>query len=102
MHKSLISSLLILCTLGFCSTSFAEEIKVPVGEQGQSSAMVLPSTGMSKAQVEQKFGEPIEKSAPVGTPPISKWKYSDYTVYFEYDHVIHAVRNFRRQDAPGN
>ena len=99
MKKQLIHLLLAVSALGFCGLSLAEEIKIPVGEQGQSNALMLPKTGMSKAQVAQQFGEPIEKTAAVGTPPISKWKYAEYTVYFENDHVIHAVRDFHRKDS---
>ena len=56
-------------------------------------SMTLPGRGMLKDQVEQRFGDPSEKIPPVGEPPISRWVYPGYTVYFEYDHVIHSVRN---------
>jgi hypothetical protein len=51
-----------------------------------------PTRGMTKARVESKYGSPNTKSAAVGDPPISRWDYQDYVVFFEYDHVIHAVR----------
>lgn len=50
-----------------------------------------PSKGMSMTQVERQYGQPAEKSAAVGQPPISRWTYDGYTVYFEHSHVIHAV-----------
>jgi hypothetical protein len=50
-----------------------------------------PTRGMSKAQVEQRFGAPEERVAAVGKPPISSWVYPNYIVYFEYDLVLHAV-----------
>ena len=50
-----------------------------------------PARGMSKAQVEQKFGAPAERVAAVGKPPISSWVYPNFIVYFEYDLVLHAV-----------
>lgn len=56
-----------------------------------SSAVGTPDRGMLKSQVERKFGEPTERVAAVGNPPISRWVYPTFTVYFEYDHVIHAV-----------
>lgn len=102
MNKFLISLLMIFGVAGAVNISFAEDIKVPVGEQGQSSTAPLPKTGMTKDQVEKQFGEPAEKVDPVGNPPISKWKYADYVVYFEYDHVIHSVRIFHRQDNSSN
>ncbi|MDX1498793.1 MAG: hypothetical protein R3176_02785 [Woeseiaceae bacterium] len=50
-----------------------------------------PTRGMTAARVEQTFGTPSSKVAPVGDPPISRWEYPGYVVYFEYDKVIHAV-----------
>ena len=50
-----------------------------------------PARGLSKAQVEQRFGAPSQMVAAVGDPPISRWEYPGFVVYFEYDHVIHAV-----------
>ena len=50
-----------------------------------------PTRGMTQARVESKFGSPVEKGAAVGEPPISRWEYPDFVVFFEYDRVIHAV-----------
>lgn len=50
-----------------------------------------PSRGMTQASVESKFGAPNSKVAAVGEPPISRWEYQNFVVYFEYDRVIHAV-----------
>jgi hypothetical protein len=47
---------------------------------------------MTQASVESKFGAPAAVKAPVGDPPITRWEYSGFIVYFEYDKVIHAVR----------
>ena len=46
---------------------------------------------MTAESVEAKFGAPDAKVAPVGDPPISRWEYADFVVFFEYDRVIHAV-----------
>lgn len=53
----------------------------------------LPVNGLTKAQVEQRYGRPNERRAPVGEPPISRWLYNDYSVYFEHDLVIESVLN---------
>ena len=45
----------------------------------------------TQAQVESKYGSPVSKKAAVGDPPISRWEYQGFTVYFENDRVIHAV-----------
>jgi hypothetical protein len=51
----------------------------------------LPQNGLTKTQVEARFGEPEERRAPVGEPPITRWTYDDFNVYFEYDLVIESV-----------
>lgn len=51
-----------------------------------------PSGGLSMSDVEEKFGEPLRKYAAVGTPPITRWEYPDYVVYFEGEIVLHSVR----------
>ncbi len=55
------------------------------------ATVAVPDRGMSKAQVEASYGAPSDKIAAVGQPPISRWVYPGFTVYFEYDHVVHAV-----------
>jgi hypothetical protein len=46
---------------------------------------------MSMSQVASRFGDPITKVPAVGKPPISRWEYPGFVVYFERDHVIHSV-----------
>jgi hypothetical protein len=50
-----------------------------------------PSRGMTQARVEANYGTPVTRRGAVGDPPISRWDYADFVVYFEYDKVIHAV-----------
>lgn len=50
-----------------------------------------PPRGMTKPRVLARYGNPVHKNAPVGQPPITRWDYPDYRLYFEYDHVLHAV-----------
>jgi len=50
-----------------------------------------PTRGMTQARVEESFGAPQSTSAAVGEPPISRWEYAGFVVFFEYDRVIHAV-----------
>jgi hypothetical protein len=60
--------------------------------EGMASAdMPRPTRGMTAASVEAQFGAPESRVAPVGDPPISRWEYKDFVVFFEYDRVIHAV-----------
>lgn len=50
-----------------------------------------PAKGQSMATVEASFGKPAEVVAAVGQPPITRWVYDGFTVYFEGDKVLHAV-----------
>lgn len=54
-----------------------------------------PTRGMTQARVEQSYGEPSSRRSAVGDPPISRWEYPDFVVFFEYDKVIHAVSKRR-------
>ena len=51
----------------------------------------VPTRGMDKNNVRNVFGEPAQEHAPVGDPPITRWDYSGYSVFFEYDKVLHSV-----------
>lgn len=57
-----------------------------------SAAPATPSQGMSMEQVRHGYGEPEQALPAVGRPPITRWVYKDYVVYFEHDRVIHSVR----------
>ena len=54
-----------------------------------------PSRGMTMVRVEGRYGAPRVKQAAVGDPPISRWDYGDYVVFFEYDRVLHSVEKPR-------
>ena len=60
-------------------------------EAAAQSASARPARGMTKDRVESRFGAPSAKGSPVGEPPITRWDYPSFVVYFEYDHVIHSV-----------
>lgn len=55
--------------------------------------MNFPSRGTSMDNVLSQSGEPEKKLDAIGQPPITRWIYKDYTVYFEHQTVIHAVKN---------
>lgn len=60
--------------------------KPVVVEQGDQ-----PARGMHERTVLTRFGEPDARHAPVGDPPIGRWDYRDYSVFFEGPFVIHTV-----------
>ena len=91
-----LSTLCSLFCLGFASTALSaqENSAQPTTLRTPTSTAVstsLPARGLSMAAVEQHFGTPVRKQAAIGDPPISRWIYPGYVVYFEYTHVIQAV-----------
>lgn len=50
-----------------------------------------PTRGMSMAGVRDAFGEPNTEHPAVGEPPITRWDYDRFSVFFEYDKVLHSV-----------
>lgn len=54
-----------------------------------------PARGMSMETVQQRFGSPLNQRPAVGDPPITRWEYAGFVVYFEYRYVIHSVLKTR-------
>jgi len=69
----------------------ADTLLVNQMSTAQATAADRPARGASMASVESRFGSPTSRSAPVGQPPITRWDYPDFVVFFEYNHVVHAV-----------
>lgn len=78
--------------LGLSTNLSAEEVDIPAAQSSEYSVQ-LPGRGMSMEMVQKRFGEAKEKFSSVGEPPITKWTYNTFTVYFESEFVIHAVVN---------
>lgn len=78
----------------FAGSLSAETLQMEGIEAAAASAFDTtgrPTRGMTQASVESTYGAPQSTDAAVGDPPISKWHYAGFIVYFEYDRVIHAV-----------
>jgi hypothetical protein len=86
-----VSAVLATGVMGFAPICRADIVASEGGIAVRDAGVAAPARGMSMAQVASKFGDPLTKVAAVGTPPISRWEYSGFVVYFERDHVIHAV-----------
>ncbi len=82
---------LLIVTIFLTNWTCAETIVIPGGIAIKESSVVTPERGMSMDQVAAKFGIPVSKIPAVGVPPISRWEYAGFTVYFESDHVLHTV-----------
>ena len=75
------------------SAAHAESLRVKVK---QEQHMNLPKRGMTMAEVKREYGAPLKVLPTRGgsskhQPPIHRWEYAKYIVYFEYSHVIHSV-----------
>lgn len=81
---------LLLGVLLLCSPALAQTLEIPLGQQGDAVAG-LPQLGESKRSVLERFGLADEEHPAVGQPPITRWDYRSFSVYFEYDHVINSV-----------
>lgn len=58
----------------------------------QAGEVVKPPRMMHMDKVRERFGEPQRTRPPVGEPPITRWDYPRFVVYFEHQRVIHAVQ----------
>ena len=76
----------------------ADTLTIPLGQQASGQQVNLPQRGTNTSQVQRQHGEPTTRHAAVGQPPITRWDYPGYSVYFEYDHVVHAVRHHQRSN----
>jgi len=83
----IVSAIALLAAFGAMAN--AETVNMDGASAGSNDGR--PSRGMTQESVESKYGSPISVDAPVGEPPISRWEYADFVVFFEYDKVIHAV-----------
>ncbi len=68
----------------------ADVMEMPA-ESNAGQIIEMPVKGMSMSAVEQHYGTPVEKKSAVGEPPITRWLYDTFTVYFEHQYVIHSV-----------
>ncbi len=56
-----------------------------------TSSTPQPAPGMLMKSVEKRFGAPTNRHPTVGKPPITRWDYPGFSVFFEGDRVIHSV-----------
>jgi hypothetical protein len=77
--------------LGAATPVLAETLAIDGQVAIRASGVETPPRGSSMEAVEARFGAPANKSASVGTPPITKWFYPNFVVVFENDKVLHAV-----------
>jgi hypothetical protein len=85
-----------LALLLAATTAHADTLLLDGIEQDKPSAASRPKPGMSMTAVESSYGAPAQRHSAVGggnaqQPPITRWDYPEFSVYFENDKVVHAV-----------
>ena len=90
MHKTLLA-LGLLLTVAALPVAQADHHAIPA-----TAAGALPAKGESQQSVLGRYGEPKTRHAAVGgssavQPPITRWDYPGFSVFFENSHVVDAV-----------
>lgn len=91
MSRTILSPLCLALALTVPGAALADTLMVEKVRSDTQSSEARPDRGMNQQAVLARFGEPEQRLAAVGEPPISRWVYADYTVYFERDQVLHSV-----------
>jgi hypothetical protein len=89
--RTALRALTVLLGGGIASAALAETVVVDNQVQVRESTMDRPKRGITMTQVEKHFGAPTTRHPTVGKPPITRWDYVGYSVFFEHDRVIHTV-----------
>jgi len=94
MQTRILAALLAGCAVA--GSALADTIVVNDQVQVRESQVERPKRGLTMSEVEKRFGAPVTRHPTVGggsphTPPITRWDYSGFSVFFEGDRVIHSV-----------
>jgi hypothetical protein len=94
MAKTIPTTLALLVLAA--SAAHADTLLLDGIDVDKQSVNARPKAGMSMTAVESTYGAPAQRHAAVGGavvqhPPITRWDYPSFSVYFEHDKVIHAV-----------
>ncbi len=88
MRARSLLALLLGCAVAVAS---AETIVVHGRIMVAPSSLPRPHRGQTMHQVETRFGVPEKRYPTVGKPPITRWDYAGFSVFFEFNRVIHSV-----------
>lgn len=89
-------TLLALPLLLSAATLAQADVVAMPADGGTMEMVSKPQKGSTMKSVQQQFGAPEKKHPPVGggsrqQPPITRWDYAGFSVFFEHGHVIDAV-----------
>jgi len=84
--------ILLAVSIGPLSTVNAQNLDMS-GAEGSATFDLAgkPTRGMNQESVQANFGAPQSMVAAIGVPPISRWEYAGFVVFFEHNLVIHLV-----------
>ena len=82
---------IVFIALLLIAAGLAQADVLILDEVRQVERMELPRNGQDMTAVENDFGAPDQRHTAVGEPPITRWDYGDYSVYFEHDLVLFTV-----------
>jgi len=86
------ATIILALSLGFVVNAGAQNLDMSRSNQAASfDAAGKPTRGMTQASVEASYGAPQSTRQAIGDPPISRWEYPGFVVFFEFDKVIHSV-----------
>lgn len=88
-HRLLAAAL--ITSVAASTAAVAEIVVINDTVAVRESTVERPARGMSMDSVEAKFGAPSNRHATVGQPPITRWDYPGFSVFFENQTVLHAV-----------
>lgn len=89
MRSEKLLALLLGCAIA--GGAAAETVMVDGQVQVAPSSIARPGRGTTMHQVQAKFGAPQKRYPAVGKPPITRWDYPAFSVYFEYNRVVDSV-----------
>ena len=84
----------VLVAIAAAFSTFAQAQTLQMGSSENAAIFEQagkPTRGMTQERVEAEYGSPQSQESAIGEPPISRWEYANFVVFFEYDRVIHAV-----------
>ncbi len=92
MRSTFLALALLLPALSL--TAQADVLVMP--ESHIAAPVIKPSKGSTMSAVVREFGQPTTKRKPVGggskqQPPITRWDYPGFSVFFENSHVVDTV-----------
>ncbi|HVC29805.1 MAG TPA: hypothetical protein VND24_01370 [Steroidobacteraceae bacterium] len=89
MRSQKLLALLLGCALA--GGAAAETVVVDGHVAVAQSSVARPTRGTTMREVQAKFGAPEKRFPAVGKPPITRWDYPAFSVYFEFNRVVHSV-----------